>query len=238
MKKTILITGAAKQLGRAITSYYIEHDYQVLAQYYSDSKDVRELRRLGRLIGKHLVTLRGSLLAEQQLSTLASRIKKCHGMLDALILNSGEAASRPFLTYSREGFEETISDHLTALYLASKHFSPLVRPKGRIVLIGHPLSKLIKAHPNDLPFAIAKHGTVLLTKTLAQEMARKEITVNMVSPGLLFNTSSAGGAEKRSIPLKRLGDYNDIIHVIDFLLSRSADYITGTNLTVDGGYRL
>ena len=106
---------------------------------------------------------------------------------------------------------------------------------GHIINIGYATAGKIDARPLTTPYHIAKTGVLLLTKALAAELASRQITVNMVSPGVLENSLSKPLHE---IPMNRLGSFDDMIGVIRFLLSEKGSYITGQHIEVAGGWRV
>jgi 3-oxoacyl-[acyl-carrier protein] reductase len=109
------------------------------------------------------------------------------------------------------------------------------REWGRIVNLGFSRVEQLSAYHEIVPYAAAKTGLLILTRSVAMSVAFEGITVNMVSPGLM-----EGGIlpKNRQVPAGRLGTYDDVSSAIGFLVSEQAGYITGTNLIVSGGWKI
>jgi 3-oxoacyl-[acyl-carrier protein] reductase len=109
------------------------------------------------------------------------------------------------------------------------------RKWGRVINLGYSRAEQLVAFSKITPYAIAKTGLLILTRTAAASEASSGITVNMVSPGLI-----EGGAlpEAKNIPAARLGRFEDISNAVLFLVSEEAGFITGTNLVVAGGWKI
>ena len=124
----------------------------------------------------------------------------------------------------------TANFHLTQLALPL-----LTRPGGRIVNLGDSGADRIEARHQATPYHVAKLGVHVLTRTYAQRLGPDGITVNMISPGFLENSVGSPG---EAIPAGRAGRFEDIAGALDFLLSDAAQYVSGTNLLVNGGWNL
>lgn len=158
--------------------------------------------------------------------------------LSLLVNNLGVYPLEHLLETSIDTFEKTFALTCTAVFHLTQLALPLLRratPPARIINIGDANCDRIEAHDDATPYHIAKLGVHVLTRTYAEQLGRDRITVNMVSPGFLENSV---GEPDQPIPLGRKGRFSDITGAIDFLLSDAADYVTGTNLRVSGGFNL
>ncbi|MEM4755636.1 MAG: SDR family oxidoreductase [Candidatus Woesearchaeota archaeon] len=234
---TILITGGTRRLGRALALYYAEQGETVLVVYKDDKKAMREMQKLALIIGKKIHAFQTDLTKENLVKKLFSKIKQQYGELDLLINTVGMFCEQPALELDKKTFLEVFESNVITAFLCSKYAFPLLKGrKGSIINIGYHDVEKAKPYPNILPYAIAKQGVVLVTKTLAKEGFADKIRVNMISPGIMFNNISKRHITRKEIPLGRKGDFEDIIQAVDFLIHDK--YITGQNIIVDGGFSL
>jgi 3-oxoacyl-[acyl-carrier protein] reductase len=167
------------------------------------------------------------------------KVKHTFGRLDVLINNVGDYLEKPLARVSTEEWEAIIRSNLTSVFLCTKEALPLMRKKkvGRIVMIGYaPAGKLV-ASPKCAVYHLAKTGTLILTKSMAVEEAPHGITVNMISPGTLFNSVKKPSKTAADyIPAGRFCRYDDLLGMLDYLLSERASYVNGGHFVVSGGY--
>ena len=171
----------------------------------------------------------------------AKSILNEHGQVDILVNNAGITRDGMILRMSSENWHDVMNTNLSSCYYWVKHLAyPMARQRwGRIVNITSVSG--LRGNAGQANYASSKAGMIGLTKSLAKEFASRKITVNAVAPGFIETDMTSGLDEKtrdlilKNIPLKRLGQPSDIAHVVDFLCSEKAGYITGQVFTVDGG---
>jgi 3-oxoacyl-[acyl-carrier protein] reductase len=180
---------------------------------------------------------RADLTKEQEATRLIERVVDKFGRLDILVNNVGPVLAKPWADVSKEEWEYTFRSNLESALFCLKAALPGMKERkwGRIINIGYSRVEQLTAYKNITPYAIAKTGLLILTRSVAASVASAGITVNMVSPGLL-----EGGVlpPARKVPAGRLGEFKDISEAVLFLVSEEASYITGTNLIVAGGWKL
>ncbi len=181
---------------------------------------------------------------------LIQEVKQRCGRLDQLVHLAGYADRRKFGELDAEGFDKALSTHLRAFFhLATAAVEPLRRSAcGRVVTAGSFVAHAFRFEPEFLfpGSAAARGGVAAVTKALAAQLARDNVTVNCVVPGFIrkaaaAHTSLNEGLAKRVselVPLGRFGEPDEVAAVIAFLLSRDGGYITGQCIHVDGGVTL
>jgi 3-oxoacyl-[acyl-carrier protein] reductase len=164
-----------------------------------------------------------------------------HGRLDVLVNNAGRHEDAMLAHMTWESWQGVRAVNLDAVFLGCQAVLPamIAQKHGRIVNVAS-LSALL-APPGQTNYAAAKAGVVALTQSLAKEVARIGITVNVVCPGYIETEALAGwGPEERKVrqmqvPMRRFGKPEEVAAAVKFFASRAADYITGSVLKVDGG---
>jgi len=165
------------------------------------------------------------------------------GLIDLLAVCSGIVDSEKVATVSLAHWHNMLATNLTGPFLCCQHSYPLLRDGGRIVLLGS-LAGRTGGVLTGAAYAATKGGLESLAKSMAQELAARRITVNVVAPGIIDTPMLLAHSEERkqgmaqSTPLKRLGQAEEIAGAIAYLASADAAYTTGTVLHVNGGIRM
>lgn len=232
--KIALVTGSAKNLGRAIAIDLARQGAKVVVVYHQSKK---EADKTLMEVKKHStgIIIKADLKKEKEVTSMNRFIEVKLGRVDILINLVGNFIYEPISTTSFEKFKDVIESNLYSTFLCCKEFLPgMVENKwGRIINFGNVGSENIQIREKTTPYLIAKTSVIMLTKVLAHEYAIFGITVNSISPGVL-KTSIA----KPKTPTGIYADFSDIINTINFLLKKESAYINGANIEVAGGFRL
>ena len=238
--KTVLITGAAKRIGAAVTRYLHKEGMNVIVHFNSSAKEAHELvRELNSLRHDSAITIQGDLQYKEYYSALMEAAIEFKGGIDVLINNASAFFPTPVSDINDTQWNQLINTNLKApLFLSQLATKTLKKNKGCII-------NIIDIHA-DRPLAqhsiysISKTGLIMLTQSLAKELA-PDIRVNAVSPGAIVWPESMDDKTKQSIinqtMLKRAGDVDDVSKAVMYLI-RDADYVTGQIINVDGGRTL
>ena len=238
--KTVLITGAAKRIGAAVTRYLHKEGMNVIVHFNSSAKEAHELvRELNSLRHDSAITIQGDLQYKEYYSALMEAAIEFKGGIDVLINNASAFFPTPVSDINDTQWNQLINTNLKApLFLSQLATKTLKKNKGCII-------NIIDIHA-DRPLAqhsiysISKTGLIMLTQSLAKELA-PDIRVNSVSPGAIVWPESMDDKTKQSIinqtMLKRAGDVDDVSKAVMYLI-RDADYVTGQIINVDGGRTL
>jgi 3-oxoacyl-[acyl-carrier protein] reductase len=212
-----LVTGAAKGIGKAIATALAKDGYDLAIHYKAVSlqADVRQAEAATKLV-------------EQAHTAL--------GRLDVLVNNVGSYHNGPLDELSIETWHEMFDSNLHATFYTCRAAVKLMRAEGgRIINLGYAGAEQLVARPRSVAYGIAKTGVILYSKALAVSEAKYNITVNVVSPGVMENSLSKPVSE---IPLGRTGTLDELSAAIRYLISAEARYVTGITLEVAGGWHL
>lgn len=231
--KTALVTGSAKNLGRAIALDLARQGAKVAIHYNSSQKEasqtLKEVKRLSTGIAIH-----ANLINPSDVSSMILKIKSDLGPVDILINIVGNFIYEPITKTTFPKFRDVVESNLYSTFLCSQKTLPTMIKKkwGRIINFGNVGAENVVIRKNTTPYFIAKAGVISLTKVLAYEYAKYGITVNSISPGIL-STSIV----KAKTPSGRFIQFSDIINVVNFLIKDESSCINGANIEVSGGWR-
>ncbi len=237
IEKIALVTGSSRGIGRDIALRMSEVVSGVAVHYRRQREKALVVAQTIQKKGKKSTVFRADLTKEREATYLVERVIDKFGKIDILINNVGPVLVKPWADVSKEEWEYIFRSNLeSALFCLNAALPGMKERKwGRIINLGYSRVEQLAAYKNITPYAIAKTGLLILTRSVAASVASSGITVNMVSPGLI-----EGGVipPSRKVPAGRLGKFEDISQAVLFLVSEKAAYITGTNLIVAGGWKL
>jgi 3-oxoacyl-[acyl-carrier protein] reductase len=235
--KIALVTGSSGGIGGDIALKLAESSGAVAVHYFSRRQAALDVVKAIEHKGTLSSAFRADLSSEKSANLLIRRVQDKFGRLDILVNCFGPILVKPWKKVAAREWESVYRRNLmSALYCLKAALPGMRRRKwGRIVNLGYSRVEQLTAFTTITPYAIAKTGLLLLTRTAAQTEASAGITVNMVSPGLM-----EGGVLPKDdhVPAGRLGKYRDVSSAVSFFTSDEAGYITGTNLIVSGGWKL
>lgn len=237
--KSALITGASSGIGKAIAIKFAENNSFVGINYKTDELGARETLKIVRKKGSDGVLLKADVSniadVEKIVKTFTNKTKK----IDILVNNAGVYDRGKFQDISLGNWKKTLSVNLTGGFNLCKAVLPFMKPAGKIIFISSQLA--LKGSSHGAHYAASKAGILGLARSLALELAPKKINVNAIAPGTidtrLISNYTKEQRQKRidEIPLKRLGNPEDIANTCLFLASGLSDYITGETINVNGG---
>jgi len=237
--RVAIVTGASRGIGRAIATRLASSGARVLAAARADhaTDAVDAIRAAGGQA--ELVSLDVTDAAAVD-AAVASAVER-HGRVDILVNNAGITRDQLMLRLKRDDWEAVLATNLTSAYaLTQAALKPMIRQRrGRIICISSVVGQ--SGNAGQANYAASKAGLIGFAKAVALEVASRNITVNVVAPGLIETDMTGGLAEKTResliarIPLGRLGAPDDVAAAVCFLASDEASYITGQVLAVNGG---
>ncbi|HEY9774780.1 MAG TPA: 3-oxoacyl-ACP reductase family protein [Planktothrix sp.] len=237
--KTALVTGGSRGIGAAIVKRLAAEGAAVAFTYAKDSEAaaavVKEIEKAG---GKAFAIQADAASADAVVNAVESTVKK-FGRLDVLVNNAGTAVPKPFQEATAEELNRVIDINLRGVFVATQAALKHIGKGGRIINIGSCVGERIMT-PGLASYAATKGAVKMFTQGLAREVGDKGITVNNVQPGPIDTDLNPAGSEWATpqiaaTALKRYGHVNDVAALVAFVAGPDADYITGANLTVDGG---
>jgi NAD(P)-dependent dehydrogenase (short-subunit alcohol dehydrogenase family) len=235
--KWTLITGGAKRLGANICRTLASKGYPILIHYNNSSKEAASVVADCRQLGVEAECIAGNFSSLASTELFANELLQRFPDIANLINNVGNYKIESALETSLSDWYDLFQTNLHAAFTLIKAFSPSIKKnQGNIINIGVAGIQHIRADTHCTAYSLTKTGLLMLTKSLALELAPFKVRVNMVSPGQLVD--SIDPLESIKIPLKRNGSPSEVAEAIAFLLDASNGYITGQNLEVAGGLRL
>ncbi len=236
-KKVCIVTGGTRGIGFSTVKEFLQAGYQVIL-YGSREETVN--KALEQLKGESVSGRWTSLTDEDAIRKDFAEIKEEYGSLDVLINNAGLSDSTPFDQYSAKQFEKIIALNVTAPYVCSQAAAMIMKDQGHGVILNTSSMVSRNGQPAGVAYPVSKYAVNGLTISLARELGKYNIRVNAVAPGITMTDMVRALPEQminpmiQAIPLKRIGEPEDIAKAFLFLASDSASYITGAILPVDG----
>lgn len=238
--KVALVTGGSRGIGRACSVKLAEQGYYVLINYQSNETEAQNTLQMIREKGGDGEIIKFNVADQEQVETAIKNWQDAHAgeYIEVLVNNAGIRRDQIMVFMTNEEWRSVIDITVNGfLYVTRALLTPMLRKKfGRIVNMVS-LSGL-KGLPGQTNYSLAKGGIIAATKALAQEVARKGVTVNGVAPGFIRTdmTKDLDEAElKKQIPANRFGEPEEVAATVAFLCSKEAGYITGQTISVNGG---
>lgn len=238
--KFALVTGASRGIGRAISIKLAEQGYHILINYRNNDEEALKTAVLVEQKNVKAQVLKFDVSSKEDVDTvLGTWIENNkEDTIEVLVNNAGIREDALMIWMTDDQWQRVLGSSLDAFYFVTRHVlnGMLANRYGRIVNVVS-LSG-IKGMPGQTNYSAAKAGVIGATKALAQEVARRGVTVNAVAPGFIRTdmTQDLNEAElKQLVPMKRFGEPDEVADAVVFLASGKASYITGTVLSINGG---
>lgn len=240
MKKYALVTGGSRGIGRAVSIKLAQMGYNILINYVSNREEALSTLKMVQEAGTDGEVLQFDVADFEQTTAALNAWMESHAEehVEVVINNAGIRSDALMLWMEQSSWHRVVSTSLDGFFNVTQ---PLLKPMlaskfGRIVNIVS-LSG-IKGLPGQVNYSSAKGGVIAATKALAQEVARKGVTVNAVAPGYVATDMTEDIDEKerkKYIPAGRFGQPEEVADLVGFLVSKSASYITGEVISINGG---
>lgn len=228
--KTVLVTGAAKRIGREIALALARRGANIVVHYNSSAADARRVVAEIKKLGVDAMAVKANQTNARQ---VRAAIQKA-GKIDVLVASAAVFKRTPFAKLTERDWDFHVDANLKGPFLFALEASRRMRT-GKMIFFADWAG--MRPYRNYLPYVVSKAGIICLTKALAKELAPK-IQVNAIAPGPVLLPDDLSASERRKIAestlVKRLGSPQDIVNAVLFLLEGS-DFITGHTLVVDGG---
>ncbi len=238
--KYALVTGGSRGIGRAVCLKLAQEGYNILINYKSNETEASKTCELVKQHNVEAVLLKFDVSSKEEIENNLAKwmAENPEAIIEVLINNAGIREDALMIWMTDDQWKNVLGASLDGFYFVTRTVinQMLTKRYGRIVNIVS-LSG-IKGMPGQTNYSAAKAGVIGATKALAQEVARRNVTVNAVAPGFIRTdmTEALNEAElKKIIPMQRFGEAEEVAEAVAFLASNKASYITGTVLNINGG---
>jgi len=239
-KRLAVVTGAARGIGRAIV-FELLRQGRIVAGLDINAEQLAELDNLVKQAGSTIITKCVDITKTEEFTQTLESLASEHGGIGILVNNAGITRDNLLIRMTDEEFDTVLQVNLRAAFVAMRVAARyMMRNKfGRIINISS-VSGVI-GNAGQANYSASKAGLIGITKTVARELAKKNVTANCVAPGFIDTEMSRKlpepviEAATQLIPMRRMGSVEDVAKAVAFLASDEAGYITGQVLCVDGG---
>lgn len=244
--KVVIVTGGGRGIGEGICQKLADEGAKVVVADLINDNAVATAQKIVNSGGTALA-LKADITKRDDVAQMAGKVMEEFGRIDALVNNAGWDKVEPFLESTEETWDRVLAINLKGTLYTCKEILPIMIQQGygKVVNIGSDAGRV--GSSGEAVYAAAKGGIIAFSKTLAREMARYKINVNIVCPGPAdtplfqeissYNPKLAGALEK-TIPFRRLARPQDIANAVCYLASDEAEYVTGQTLSVSGGLNM
>lgn len=239
--KVALITGGARGIGRSIGLSMAKRGWSIALCYRTSRKEGEKTAREVQELGGSAMALQCDVSDPNAAEELTRQVENEWGGIDVLINCAGPYHRINLLEETIEGWHSMFSNNLHPVFYLSRVIAPGMKERGWGRIVNFSMAKADQqvAQPQLTAHYIAKVGVLILTRSLARLLAPHGITVNAISPGFI-DSGSAPQQElekmTKHIPAGYIGTTQDVVGVVNFLLTEEARYVTGTNIQVSGGW--
>jgi 3-oxoacyl-[acyl-carrier protein] reductase len=237
--KKALITGASRGIGKAIALSFAENGAYVGINYKKSDKKAQGILNLIKKKCGDGVLLKGDVSNPDDVKKFVKKFADKTKNIDILVNNAGVYYRNSFEKIKQKTWDEVVSTNLSGCFYVTKEVIPFMKSGSRIIFVSSQMA--FKGSPHGSDYAATKAGMLGLMRSLALELAAKKILVNAIAPGTIdtdiIKDYTKDMRQKRinEIPLKRLGEPEDIANACLFLASDMCSYITGETININGG---
>ena len=241
MEKCALITGATRGIGKQIAITLAKQGYNIALNYRKENEELENTKKEIEEIGVQVLAVKGDVANFEECENFVKQVIERFGQIDVLVNNAGITKDMLLMRMKKEDFEQVINTNLVGTFNVTKNVVPYMMKarSGRIINISSVVG--ISGNAGQTNYSASKAGIIGFTKSLAKEIASRNILVNAVAPGFIETNMTDVLKDDvkqeiaKNIPLKRMGTAQDVANVVKFLASDDSSYITGQVINVDGG---
>ena len=238
-EKVALVTGGSRGIGAAIAKRLAADGASVAITYAKDASAASAVVKAIERAGGKAIAIQADAADAAAVKAAVEKTFATFGRLDVLVNNAGTAIPKPFEEATLEEMDRVLDINVRGVYVATQAALKHMKSGGRVIMIGSAVGERVAA-PGLVPYAGTKGAVKMFTQALAREIGSRGITVNNVQPGPIdteLNPASGDWAvpQKAATALDRYGRADEVAALVAFVAGPESSYITGANLTVDGG---
>jgi 3-oxoacyl-[acyl-carrier protein] reductase len=239
--RTALVTGSSRGIGRAIALALAEEGADVAVNYVASEAAARDVVEHIKKMGRRAMLAQADVADYPDMFRMAQDLLREFGHLDILVNNAGINSDKTFVKMDHASWRKVLGTNLDGVFNCTKVFidQMLKQNYGRVVNITSVIGQI--GNFGQANYAASKAGVAAFTKSLAKELAGKGVTMNAVAPGFIETEMVQGIPEKvrnkllDQIPLHRFGTADEVARAVVYIVSSDGDYITGAELSINGG---
>ena len=236
-----LVTGASRGIGRSVAIELAKAGAKVVVNYAGNSVAAQETVDEIKAVGGEAFAIQADVSQSEAVEALVKQTLDTYGRIDILVNNAGITRDNLLLRMKEDDWDAVMNTNLKGIFHCTKQVSRVMikQKSGKIINMTSVVGVMGNAGQSN--YAAAKAGVIGFTKSMAKELAPRGITVNAIAPGFITTDMTSVLSDQvksemaNSIPLGRMGNPEDVAAAVVFLASKSAGYITGQTLHVDGG---
>ncbi len=240
--KKVLITGASRGLGKKMAEALATQGAHVIFNYRGDETAAMALKEeLKNLGATDVSALKFDVTNTAQMKEAVEAFVNEHGPITGLVNNAGISKDQIILRLKEEDVDQTLKTNLTSAIMLSQILSRSFMKAEDVSVVNISSIVGLMGNASQIAYAASKAGMIGFTKSYAKELASRNVRCNAICPGFITTDMTDALDEKvkeayaTSIPLKRMGDANEVANLVCFLLSHASSYITGETIKIDGG---
>jgi 3-oxoacyl-[acyl-carrier protein] reductase len=238
-EKVALVTGGSRGIGAAIAKRLAADGASVAITYAQDASAASVVVKAIERDGGKAIAIQADATSAGAVEAAVEQTVATFGRLDVLVNNAGTAIPKPFEEATLEEMDRVIAINVRGVFVATQAALKHMKSGGRVIMIGSAVGERVAA-PGLVPYAGTKGAVKMFTQALAREIGSRGITVNNVQPGPIdteLNPAAGDWAvpQKAATALDRYGRVDEVAALVAFVAGPESSYITGANLTVDGG---
>lgn len=242
MSRVVLVTGASRGIGKAIAENFAKNGATVILNYFSNGSIADEVcKELNSSYNTNCIAVQADVSKQDEVQRMFACIRDKFGKLDVLVNCAGITRDQLACFMSSDEWNSVLETNLSGAFYCCKEALMLLSSGEFPSIINISSVNGLIGSVGQINYSASKAGLIAITKTLAKEVARLGITVNVVAPGLIDSGMAEGITDKRkeellsNIPLGRLGKTDEVAELVQFLSGEKARYITGQTFIIDGG---
>lgn len=240
-KKIALVTGGARGIGKKVAEKFAKEGYNLVLNYVSDNTDINSVIDSFKEYKNEVILVKADVSKFNECENLVKEAIEKFGKIDVLVNNAGITKDGLIAMMKEDAFDRVIDVNLKGTFNMTRNVVPYMMKKrcGNIVNISSVVG--VAGNAGQSNYAASKAGIIGFTKSLAKELAPRNIRVNAVAPGFIDTDMTSVLTDKvkdniySQIPLKRMGEAEEVANVVYFLSDDESSYITGQVINVDGG---
>ena len=240
-RKVALITGGSRGIGKQVALRFAQEGYHIVINYVSDNTNVEELQKEFTDKQVEVLLIKTNVTSYEDCENMVKQAIEKFGHIDVLVNNAGITRDGLLMRMKEEDFDQVVEVNLKGTFNVTKAVVPYTIKKktGNIINLSSVVG--VSGNAGQCNYAASKAGIIGFTKSLAREVASRNIRVNAVAPGFIQTDMTEVLSENvkeniyNQIPLKRMGTPSEVANVIYFLASEQSAYITGQVIHIDGG---